>query len=86
MFSIHPATGALKPLAYETGGGRLNWPRHFSLTTGDRFLLVANERGDSVTVFARDAATGLLRLTQHTSMAGVVPMPAWVGVVPAPAV
>ena len=39
------AGGALTPLAWEQGGGDLNNPRHFSLTTGDRFLLAANQVG-----------------------------------------
>lgn len=39
--------GALAPLAWEQGGGDLRTPRHFSLTTGDRFLLAANQAGDA---------------------------------------
>jgi 6-phosphogluconolactonase len=37
-----------------------DWPRNFSLDPSGRWLLVANQRSDSVIVFARDPDTGRL--------------------------
>lgn len=39
-------------------GGKI--PRHIALDPSERFLLSANQVGDSITVFARDAKTGKL--------------------------
>ena len=37
-----------------------DWPRNFTLDPTERWLLVANQRSDSIVVFARDAETGRL--------------------------
>jgi 6-phosphogluconolactonase len=42
-----------------------DWPRNFSLHPTGRWLLVANQRSDSVIVFAREPDTGRLTLTQQ---------------------
>jgi 6-phosphogluconolactonase len=42
-----------------------DWPRNFTLHPTGRWLLVANQRSDSVIVFARDPDTGRLSLTQQ---------------------
>ena len=42
-----------------------DWPRNFSLDPSGRWLLVANQRSDSVIVFERDPANGRLTLTQQ---------------------
>src|SRR5690606_2652805 len=47
-------------LVEEVGTGG-DWPRDLALV--GEFLLVANQRSNSVTVFGRDAATGRLRPT-----------------------
>jgi len=39
---------------------RGDWPRNFSLHPSGRWLLVANQRSDSVVVFGRDPDTGRL--------------------------
>jgi 6-phosphogluconolactonase len=42
-----------------------DWPRNFSLDLSERFLLVANQRSNSVVVFARDEKTGRLTSTRE---------------------
>jgi 6-phosphogluconolactonase len=42
-----------------------DWPRNFSLDPSGRWLLVANQRSDSVVVFARDPKNGRLTLTRQ---------------------
>lgn len=44
---------------------------------------VANQHSDSVAVFRRDAATGLLTLASVCSTAGAVAQPTFAAVVPA---
>jgi 6-phosphogluconolactonase len=53
-----PATGALRVVQRVPTGGR--WPRHFALDPAGQFLHVANQRSDTVTRFAVDAASGRL--------------------------
>lgn len=55
--------GQLTLLATESVRG--NWPRNFALSPDEKFLLVANQRSDNITVFARDVQTGLLSFTGH---------------------
>jgi 6-phosphogluconolactonase len=42
-----------------------DWPRNFSLDPTGRWLLVANQRSDSIVVFARDQHSGRLTPTQQ---------------------
>ena len=42
-----------------------DWPRNFSLDPTGRWLLVANQRSDSIVVFARDPLSGRLTPTQR---------------------
>ena len=44
----------------ETGGGDVQWPRDFDLDPSGNWLLVANERGGSTTLFAVNRTTGML--------------------------
>jgi 6-phosphogluconolactonase len=55
MVATDPPSGKVPP-----GGG----PRHLALSARGDFLYVNNEMGMSVSVFARDRGTGLLRLMQ----------------------
>ena len=61
---VAPADGTLEPVGWETGGGRVARPRDFALTPSGRHLLCANQDGDTVTVFSRDASTGALAVVQ----------------------
>lgn len=55
-FAVQP-DGTLKLAGHTTCGG--NWPRNFTLDPGNRFLLVGNERSDSIAIFGIDQASGL---------------------------
>jgi 6-phosphogluconolactonase len=58
VFSVTDSTGALAlEQAVSTEG---DWPRNFSLDPSGRWLLVANQRSDSVVVFGRDPESGRL--------------------------
>jgi 6-phosphogluconolactonase len=77
VFGIDGASGALRgPLQWAAGGagaaGGVNFPRHAALVPlpGEPYLVVANQLGGSLTVFSRDAATGLLA---HLSTAPSAP-------------
>ncbi len=65
---------AVLSVAETTGGGALvldqvvstegDWPRNFSLDPTGRWLLVANQRSDSIVVFGRDPDNGRLTPTR----------------------
>ncbi len=60
VFSVAESSGegalALEQVVSTEG----DWPRNFSLDRAERWLLVANQRSDSVVVFGRDPDTGRL--------------------------
>ena len=61
VFSVAESTGALVlDQVISTEG---DWPRNFSLDPSGRWLLVANQRSDSVVVFACDPDSGRLTPT-----------------------
>jgi 6-phosphogluconolactonase len=61
LFSV-AATGALTlDQAISTGG---DWPRNFSLDPTGRWLLVANQKSNSIVVFGRDPESGKLTPTR----------------------
>ena len=65
MFSIATnGTLRLEPVM-STGG---DWPRNFTLDPTGRWLLAANQRSNSVVVFARDLASGRLKETNSRVM------------------
>lgn len=57
-FRIDAATGKLTELNRIGTGGET--PRHIALDPSEKFLLSANQVGDNIAVFARDAKTGRL--------------------------
>src|SRR5467141_3192614 len=63
MFSVADSAGALALEQVISTEG--DWPRNFSLDPTGRWLLVANQRSDSVVVFGRDPDTGRLTLTHQ---------------------
>jgi 6-phosphogluconolactonase len=76
VFAIDVTNGALRgPLQWATGdggaSGAVNFPRHAALAPlpGEPFLVVANQLGGSLTVFARDPDTGLLAFVSSTATA-----------------
>jgi len=62
VFSV-TGDGVLAPLQTVSTEG--DWPRNFSLDPTGRWLLVANQRSDSVVVFGRDPANGGLTPTKQ---------------------
>ncbi len=58
VFSVAESTGALA--LDQTISTEGDWPRNFSLDPTGRWLLVANQRSDSVVVFGRDPENGRL--------------------------
>ena len=61
VFSVAASTGALVLDQVVSTEGE--WPRNFSLDPTERWLLVANQRSDSVVVFGRDPENGRLTPT-----------------------
>ena len=57
-FKADPATGALTPIARTNSGGQT--PRNFTLDPTERWMLVANQDSNLISVFARDPKTGAL--------------------------
>ena len=60
LFSLHadPKTGALTPIARTSCGGKI--PRNFTLDPTERWMLVANQDSNNISVFARNPETGVL--------------------------
>jgi len=57
MFSVAD-DGILSALGHESTRGA--WPRNFTLSPDENFLLVANQESNNIVVFKRDNATGLV--------------------------
>jgi 6-phosphogluconolactonase len=58
IYAVHPATGRLTLVGHTPTEGRT--PRNFAISPSGRFVLVANQNGDSIVTFRRDATNGLL--------------------------
>jgi len=63
VFTIAESTGALALEQVISTAG--DWPRNFSLDPTGRWLLVGNQRSDSVVVFGRDPDNGRLTPTRQ---------------------
>ncbi len=57
-FRADPKTGALTPIGRSNCGGKI--PRNFVLDPTERWMLVANQDSNNVSVFARNPETGVL--------------------------
>jgi 6-phosphogluconolactonase len=57
-FSISPGDGKLTLMERTSCGGKT--PRHIALDPTEKWLLVANQATDNLSVFARDSKTGKL--------------------------
>ncbi len=60
IFSVSEE-GKLKLVKTEPVQG--DWPRNFTLSPDEKFLLVANQKSNNITIFKRDQNTGLLTYT-----------------------
>lgn len=61
IFSIDISSGKLTLKGFQSTEGK--WPRNFLIDPTGRWLLAANQDGKNVVLFKRDAATGLLTVT-----------------------
>ena len=64
IFKIIPENGKLIPKGYQDIHG--DWPRNFSLSPDEKFLLVANQKSGNIVSFQRDEKTGLLEYLHMT--------------------
>lgn len=64
IFSVNIENSTLQRIDVVDEG--INWPRNFTLDPTGRFLLVANQKGNDVVVFRRDAETGILTPTENS--------------------
>ena len=62
-FAVAESTGSLALDQVVSTAG--DWPRNFTLDPTERWLLVANQRSDSIAVFGRNPATGRLTATNQ---------------------
>ena len=73
VYSVAQSTGAL--VLDQVVSTQGDWPRNFSLDRAGRWLLVANQRSDSVLVFGRDPQNGRLTPTRPAQRIAI-PSPA----------
>ena len=73
LYSFHAdaKTGALTPIGRTSSGGKI--PRNFTLDPTERWMLVANQDSNLISVFARDPQTGVLA-NESKSVAAPSPM------------
>jgi 6-phosphogluconolactonase len=62
---VDSRSGLLTPAGHTPTGGKT--PRNFAVDPTGRFLLVANQRSDSVVTFRIDSSTGALSPTGHAA-------------------
>jgi 6-phosphogluconolactonase len=70
-FRADPKTGALTPIGRSSCGGKI--PRNFVLDPTERWMLVANQTSNQLSVFARNPETGVLA-EEGKSFAAAAPM------------
>jgi 6-phosphogluconolactonase len=70
-FKADPKTGSLTPMVRSSCGGKT--PRNFVLDPTERWMLVANQDSNQISVFARDPESGLLA-DKGRSFRAAVPM------------
>ncbi|MFT4113550.1 lactonase family protein [Silvibacterium sp.] len=63
-FKVDPETGKLSLLGRTPCGGDI--PRHIALDKSEKWLLVANQVSDTISVIARDSVAGTLAATSKT--------------------
>ena len=84
VFHLDPTTGeVISPVGWFSGpANQVNFPRHFSLSPDERWLLVANQRGSGgITVFAV-LANGTLAYTDTFGLSGQGREPMYVAALP----
>jgi 6-phosphogluconolactonase len=71
-FKADAKTGKLTPMKRSNCGGKT--PRNFALDPAERWMLVANQDSNSISVFARDPETGVLSDEVKSSVEVEAPM------------
>jgi 6-phosphogluconolactonase len=71
-FKADFATGKLTPMKRSNCGGKT--PRNFTLDPTERWMLVANQDSNLISVFARDPLTGVLADEAKSSVSAEAPM------------
>jgi 6-phosphogluconolactonase len=73
LYSFHadPKSGSLTPMSRSNCGGKI--PRNFVLDPTERWMLVANQDSNLISVFARNSQTGVLA-NEGKSFAAAAPM------------
>lgn len=61
VFSREPNSGKLELI--ETVSVEGNWPRNFTIDPSGKFMLVANQKSEDITIFKIDAASGKITFT-----------------------
>ncbi len=59
IYEVSTADGSLKQIGHESVRG--NWPRNFSFSPNEDYLLVANQHSKNIVSFKRNKVTGLLQ-------------------------
>lgn len=77
VFSVNPASGALRPVGHVPTGGKT--PRNFTLAPDGRRMVVANQDTNVVRLFSVDERTGMPLATERTVS---VPLPVCVRFAP----
>ena len=65
VFSINSENGSLQSISHQSTKG--NWPRNFSLSPDENYIIVANQHSNNLVSLKRDATTGLLKFTDEIS-------------------
>jgi 6-phosphogluconolactonase len=63
VFKVDVINKSISPVDWMKEG--INWPRNFGIDPSGNFLLVANQKGDNVTVYRRNPLTGTLTVTNQ---------------------
>ncbi|MCB9247867.1 MAG: lactonase family protein [Ignavibacteriales bacterium] len=63
IFNVNDLDGSLRLVNINPCGG--SWPRNFSLSPDEEYLLVANQKTNNIVSFKRDKKTGLLKYSSE---------------------
>jgi len=63
IFEISPENGYLNLIENQSVHG--NWPRNFTLSPDENYIVVANQHSNTITSFKRDKVTGLLQFVDE---------------------
>lgn len=63
IFKVLDETGNLDLLSHQSTHG--NWPRNFSFSPDENYILVAHQYSNNITCFKRDSITGLLEFVNE---------------------